>query len=840
MLTWAAVLAGVIFDRCCINREDVVSTIQLRILWTASFLAASAALLPDAAGAQDGNVVQVPEGTTASLMSTLADLADRRMKGDAAAVIVELPAGVYELSEPIRLDAKRVGKGLTLRAKKGEEVVLSGAVPLQPAAESEQGFRRYTLPAGMTWKGVPRQLMVNGRLRGAARFPDEGYLRIEKSLPDRRSGFVVSEGALPEALDLSRGHCDLIFLHDWSSSRLPVAEWNRETRELKTVGPIGCEAPHYAIDHFEKQPRFALEGQAAFANLAGEWYFDAQSQSILLRVAEGEPVPQVQLPWLQQLLVATGDEGAPLKNLTLQGLIFTGAAFEMPAGGLAGAQATMHEPRDETGKRTTSHRPLLPAAVHLEWAESCRVLACQFRELGGSGLWIAGGTRGCVVQRCRFEHLGGNGINLGEDSSRRVGGKAWYAAAPDQIPTGHRVDDCTLQHCGEVLPGAVAVWAALNRELEVTNNVIRDCPYTGISLGWIWDDSVTPAGKNRITGNTIEFVMQVLSDGGGIYTLGRQPESVIEGNSIADVPLNAGRAESNGMFLDQGSTGFTIRDNTIRRVDRSPLRFHQAGENLVEGNRWELATPQTPPVRFNNTPEKNITIRGNEVLAPQQRIFLIGNSLTWDTVPSRLEENVHWHVDCGKSLPYIQAHPQAPCVSSSRLWPTAFSSARYDVLVFQPHYGSTLEADVEVLSAWMQQQPEARVIIHTGWARSATLAEERAAQEAGGAMVHSQAWFDALHNSLQERFPNREIGSTRAMQLLWQVADDIAAGRGPLKNIETLYRDAIHMTPDGGRYLMHHALRKAVGQPPLGEEYAGVNEDLRPYLDEVLRRVLDD
>jgi hypothetical protein len=57
--------------------------------------------------------------------------------------------------------------------------------------------------------------------------------------------------------------------------------------------------------------------------------------------------------------------------------------------------------------------------------------------------------------------------------------------------------------------------------------------------------------------------VQVLSDGGGIYTLGCQPGTQLRGNLIHDVPLNAGRAESNGMFLDEGSDGITIQGNAI-------------------------------------------------------------------------------------------------------------------------------------------------------------------------------------------------------------------------------------------------------------------------------------
>lgn len=102
--------------------------------------------------------------------------------------------------------------------------------------------------------------------------------------------------------------------------------------------------------------------------------------------------------------------------------------------------------------------------------------------------------------------------------------------------------------------------------------------------------------------------MQVLSDGGGIYTLGNQPESQLTSNTIENIPLNAGRAESNGMFLDEGTTGFTVQDNQSRRITRSPLRFHRAGKKTVRENRWELETEATPPVRYNNTPEQNITL----------------------------------------------------------------------------------------------------------------------------------------------------------------------------------------------------------------------------------------
>ncbi len=215
-------------------------------------------------------------------------------------------------------------------------------------------------------------------------------------------------------------------------------------------------------------------------------------------------------------------------------------------------------------------------------------------------------------------------------------------------------------------------------------------------------------------------------------------------------------------------------------------------------------------------------------------IFLIGNSLTWDTVPSRLDEDVQWHVDCGKSLPYIHKNPDKPCVKSSRLWPTALEEKAYDILCVQPHYGSTLTGDVETISAWMEMQPDAAVVIHTGWARHASRVTEYANTDTSGKLQHSPAYFDALEAELRKRYPDRTFRQTRAIQLLAKVAADIEAGKAPLKQVSDLHRDAVHMGHHTGRYLMHNAMRRALGQPFSGKGFEKIDPELKKCLDSVL------
>lgn len=216
------------------------------------------------------------------------------------------------------------------------------------------------------------------------------------------------------------------------------------------------------------------------------------------------------------------------------------------------------------------------------------------------------------------------------------------------------------------------------------------------------------------------------------------------------------------------------------------------------------------------------------------RTYLIGNSLTWDTVPSALSGPVQWHVDCGVSLPVIRSKTEPPCVASSTVWPTALAGNKYDIVSVQPHYGSTLSQDVEVISGWMEQQPQAVFVIHSGWAWHAQRAREFASFTVPDVMTHCPIYVRALIAELRKKHPGREIRQTLAQNLLAVVAEDIDAGRAPFKNVSELYRDDIHMTHEAGKYLMHNAMRLALGQAPSAKGFEKLSADVKSYLDGVL------
>ncbi|MFO7899715.1 MAG: LamG-like jellyroll fold domain-containing protein [Planctomycetota bacterium] len=267
----------------------------------------------------------------------------------------------------------------------------------------------------------------------------------------------------------------------------------------------------------------------------------------------------------------------------------------MPEFGVSCGQAAFYDRRVAPDKRQ-GRRPIPPAA-HVEFAVDCTVRKCRFAHLGGSGLALRSGSHRNRIEGCEFADIAANGVNIGETrSTRRVveNGRTVWKEDPDKLLKKNVVSNCFIHECGAVFYGAVGMWAGITDGTVIRHCEIRDLPYTGVSIGWRWDTTPTACANNLVENCHIHHVMQLLSDGGGIYTLGRQPGTVLRGNHIHDVPANAGRAESNGMFLDQGTSLIRIEDNVLHSIAKSALRFHRAEKNTVRGNTIFLSKNQKP------------------------------------------------------------------------------------------------------------------------------------------------------------------------------------------------------------------------------------------------------
>ena len=317
------------------------------------------------------------------------------------------------------------------------------------------------------------------------------------------------------------------------------------------------------------------------------------------------------IPVTRQLIQIIGnhDNREKVKNIRFEGIVFEHSSWQVPENGYGGVQACFFDNRtsEQNGWNWVS------AAIELDLASDCYFNNCKIRQVGGSGIWFREETENCGITESHIYDISGNGVNIGEGRDRLIEGEKWWQSAPEQVTKNVKVSNCLIEECGQQFYGAVGIWGGLVANSKIIRNEIRNLPYTGVSMGWMWSPEPTPCRENIISGNHIHHIMNKLSDGGGIYNLGLQPQSIISNNLIHDVKINTGRAESNGMFLDEGIKSVIVENNIIYNIAKSPLRFHKASTNIVRNNVF-VCGKDTPAIRYNRTKEEDIQKIENVVL----------------------------------------------------------------------------------------------------------------------------------------------------------------------------------------------------------------------------------
>lgn len=495
-------------------------------------------------------------------------------RGLAEAVRVQIAPGKYFLPQPLVLEPEDSGtvRFPVIWAAAGK-VILSGGRPITGWARQEGDLWAAWVP----WaKEQPfRQLYVNGQRALRARTPnadaDPPYRQVTVSessadLQSFRLGF--GEGLLPA---LGRpAEAEVVTLGNWEICRKRVADYDPVSGTL-TLAP-----PHVAQKdapwNWPSVGRWGfLEGARDFLDQAGEWYLDREAGVAYYLAQPGEDLTHAEVvaPVLPQLLQVRGTPARPVRNVYFLGLRFQHTAWELPEGGYYGVQACHYVTGGE-GPRWAE----VEAALHWQWAWDCGWDGGEVAHTGGSGLYLGEGCRGCVVRCCEVHDVGGNGIMVGgpNDSAR--------------VTRGNLLVDNRVRHCGVELYGALGIWVGFAARTTVTHNEVHDLPYSGISVGWQWNSEPTVCRGNRIEYNHVYAVMQQLADGGGIYTLGYQPGTVLRGNLIHDIRRSrfAQGAPNNGFFIDEGSKGFLIEANTIYDVADEAVRHNQ---NQPDWHTWK-------------------------------------------------------------------------------------------------------------------------------------------------------------------------------------------------------------------------------------------------------------
>ncbi len=557
-----------------------------------------------------------------------------------ATITILLRGGAYFLDEPLVLRPEN--SGIVLAAYRGEKPVLSGGQRITNWKKTSLDGKKVwvaELPEVRDGNWYFRELWVNGERRNRARHPDKGYFKIEavpdkaKSWADGQRRFQFHAGDLKSWPTVT--NAEVVSNSRWIDSRLPVTSVD-EAQHIVNFGKR-------TVAEFQVNDAYFLEGAFEVLDAPGEWYLDRASGKLYYLPLPGEKRNEVEAiaPRLVQVLRIEGEPqaGRFVEGVTFRGLTFSHTEWNLPGVGEKYSGAAWPAPPTEVGGFNQAAIGV-PGAVWGEGVRGCTFDQCKFTHVGNYALELARGAQSNRIAKCEFSDLGGGGIKIGEQAIRT------NAA---EIAQSNEISDCRIYDGGNMLAAAVGVWIGQSPNNRIVHNLIHDFYYTGISVGWTWGYNLQAlATNNLVEWNHIHHIGvqsdgdgPVLSDMGGIYTLGKQRGTRILNNLWHDIA--AAHYGGWGIYFDEGSSGILAENNLVYRTTHGGFHQHYGETNIVRNNIFAFARDHQVQ-RSREEGHVSFSFSNNIVLFDQG--ILLGN--TWGKSNQFIIDwNVYWDMRPG-------------------------------------------------------------------------------------------------------------------------------------------------------------------------------------------------
>ena len=592
-------------------------------------------------------------------------------------ITVSLRGGFYALNERLVFapeDSRTSTRPVTYRSYPNERAILSAGVSLKGWKADTDGRWHLTLPEVSAGKWNFIQLFVNGERRYRPRLPKSGYAYIQKGLPPSAKSagkgfdqFVFKAGDIRSDWQ-NQSDIEALVFQNWTMARMRIESIDESKRVVGFTGNTGGLTDYAGLPSGH---RYLLENVKEALSEPGEWYLDRKSGELTYIPLPGEKIGKTEVvaPKLSRLLEFRGDPEKHrwVSNLTFQNLDFSYVNWETPPEGNVSPQAEVN----------------ISAAIEGKGVRNLILSECTVSHVGGYGVALGEGSQNCQLKSLRLVDLGAGGVKLGEQGVLKD---------EERVASSNVVENCLILDGGRLHPAGIGVWLGQTHTNRIVHNTIRDFYYTGISVGGTWGYGESQAHHNTIANNHISQIGQaVLSDMGGIYTLGVSPGTVEYHNLIHDIEsVDYGGW---GIYPDEGSSGIVISNNIVTNTKTGGFHQHYGKENVVRNNIF-VNSKEGQIIRTRAEDHLSFTFDHNIVYWTQG--YLLGSN--WSGNQFSLDRNLYWNPN-GKPVDFAGRSFEA--------WKTAGNdknSIIADPMFVKPETGDfTLKPDSPALKLGFKQ-----------------------------------------------------------------------------------------------------------------------------------------
>ena len=544
---------------------------------------------------------------------------DNRIQGG---ITIYMEGGTYAFHEPVFIRPEDSGtkeSPTVIRSVGDEKVILSGGISIN-------GWKKQ----GKVWvadvpafNGRPldfRQLWVNGKKAVRAR-DVEDFEKMNRicSVDEKNEILYVPAVSIRRLIDnkgnLKAKYAEMVLHQMWCVANLRI----RSVEVQGDSAAIRFHQPESRIQFEHPWPRpmvttdghnsaFYLTNARELQDVPGEWYHDIDARKVYYYPREGEKMQEAEVivPAVETLVRVEGTLDRPVCHIRFEKITFSYTTWMRPSEkGHVPLQAGMYLTDgyriDPKMQRNYLNHPLdnqgwlgrPAAAVRVVAARQIDFERCRFEHLGSTGLDYEEAVQGGVVRGCLFRDIAGNGLLVGSFSPAAHETHLPYDPADRrEVCTQQHINNCYFTEIGNEDWGCLAIAAGYVGDVNIEHNEISEVPYSGISLGWGWTQTVNCMRNNRVHANLIHHYAKHMYDVAGIYTLGSQPKSYVTENCVHSIYKPGYVHDPNHWFYlytDEGSSFITVRDNWTE------------GEKYLQnangpGNVWENNGPKVDSV----------------------------------------------------------------------------------------------------------------------------------------------------------------------------------------------------------------------------------------------------